>query len=75
MVWSVTFFLAMAGGKPIGECEEYRSWTADGALWWFERVVGNDEAIHDCEDNGDGEDKPVKPCVFVVEDIIDLVVA
>lgn len=57
IVCSVTFFLATAGGVPIGECEECRTW------------VGGDDEHHDCDRNG--EDMLLMPFIEVVEDNID----
>lgn len=67
MVWSVTFFLAIAGGEPIGECEEYRTWVVEVVST---TENGIDEA-HDCDI--DGEERFLRPCLVVVRGRIDFV--
>lgn len=57
IVCSVTFFLATAGGVPIGECEECRTW------------LGGDDEAHGC--NRNGENMLLMPFVGVVEDNMD----
>lgn len=61
----------MAGGEPIGECEECRTWIAKGVLWWLITKFGNDE-VHDCEVSS--KDRLRELCVLEVEDKIDFVV-
>jgi hypothetical protein len=55
----------MAGGAPRGECEEYRTWTAERVLRWLTA----DDETHDCEVIS--EDRLLGPCVLEVENNID----
>lgn len=66
IVCSVTFFRAMAGEVPIGECEEYRTCAGGGTIWWFTTVLGNNDD-HECDTKGD--DVVLMPVVAVRDDI------